>query len=213
MAAGRTTGAYWPEGNSMYRPEPFEETRLEVLRELMRAHPFATVVSRSGAQLSADHIPLVFDCGRGPHGTLCGHVSRANPLWRQLTDETEVLVIFQGPESYITPSWYPSKRADGRAVPTWNYALVHAYGKPSAIEDRAWLLKHVTELTRQREAPAGSRSSDSSRRSPRSPSSPSSIRTLRIPSGAPRPGRSRHTRSGTPAAGRPVRPKRREPLE
>jgi transcriptional regulator len=83
---------------------------------------------------------------------LCGHVARANPVWQHLGGAVEALVVFQGPESYITPSWYPSKHADGRAVPTWNYAVVHAYGQPRAIEDSAWLLEHVTQLTAIHEA-------------------------------------------------------------
>lgn len=136
----------------MYCPESFRETELSVLHDLMYTHTFATLVSLCGTELCADHLPLVFHAERGPHGTLCGHVSRSNPLWTHFTDHTEVLVIFRGPDSYITPSWYPSKHTDGKVVPTWNYAVVHAYGKPRAIEDRGWLLEHVTELTRHHEA-------------------------------------------------------------
>jgi transcriptional regulator len=132
---------------TMYLPQQFEETRLTVLHDLIRSHPFGTLVILAGNELSANHIPFLVNPAAGDRGSLSGHVSRANPLWKQLTGDVEALAIFQGPESYITPSWYPSKHADGKVVPTWNYAVVHAYGKPQPIEDANWLLEHVTQLT------------------------------------------------------------------
>lgn len=131
----------------MYLPQQFEEARLDVVHELIRTHPLGALVLLSGTKLSANHIPFLLQPDQGAKGTLCGHVSRANPVWKQVGGATEALVIFQGPESYITPTWYPSKRADGKVVPTWNYAIVHAHGKPRAIEERGWLLEHVTRLT------------------------------------------------------------------
>lgn len=131
----------------MYLPQPFEEARPELLHDLVRSHPFGALVILSGTELSGNHIPFLIRPDEGEKGTLCGHVSRANPVWKQFGGVTEALVMFQGPQSYITPSWYPSKHADGKAVPTWNYAVVHAYGRPSAIEDPHWLLEHVTQLT------------------------------------------------------------------
>lgn len=131
----------------MYLPQQFEEARLEVLHGLIRSHPLGALITCSGTELSGNHIPFLIQPDRGEKGTLCAHVSRANPVWKQLDAGNEALVIFQGPESYITPSWYPSKQADGKVVPTWNYAVVHAYGKPRAIEDPGWLLEHVTRLT------------------------------------------------------------------
>ncbi len=136
----------------MYSPQPFEETRVSVLHDLVRSHPLGTFVILAGAELSANHIPFLIHSDLGANGTLQGHVSRANPVWKHFGNGTEALTIFQGPESYITPSWYPSKHADGKAVPTWNYAVVHAYGTPRAIEDPAWLLDHVTRLTSVHEA-------------------------------------------------------------
>jgi transcriptional regulator len=97
-------------------------------------------------------MPFFLDASAGPHGTLRGHMPRSSPLWKE-TIAGEALVIFQGPQAYITPSWYPSKHAHGQAVPTWNYAVVHAYGTPRFIEDHAWLLANVTELTNLHEAP------------------------------------------------------------
>jgi transcriptional regulator len=136
----------------MYSPPPFDETRLDVLHELIRAHPLGTLVIHDGNALSANHIPFLVRADQGERGTLCGHVARSNPVWKQLGGPVEALVVFQGAESYITPSWYPSKHADGKAVPTWNYAVVHACGTPRAIEDAAWLLDFVTELTNIHEA-------------------------------------------------------------
>lgn len=131
----------------MYLPQQFEETRLSVLHDLIRSHPFGTLVIFTGAELWGNHIPFLIQSDEGDKGKLCGHVSRANPVWQEFGGTIEALTIFQGPESYITPSWYPSKHADGRVVPTWNYAVVHAYGKPRAIEDSGWLLDHVTQQT------------------------------------------------------------------
>jgi transcriptional regulator len=97
--------------------------------------------------LVVNHIPFLVDSTRGEHGTLIAHVARANPIWKSLTKESACVVIFQGPQTYITPSWYPAKQAHGKVVPTWNYAVVHAHGSPCAIDDGEWLRKHVTELS------------------------------------------------------------------
>ncbi len=136
----------------MYLPSQFEETRLDVLHQLVRSHPFGTFVVLGDGELIANHMPFLIDSRRGPCGTLCAHVARSNPVWKQFGKPVEAIVVFQGPDSYITPSWYPSKHADGKAVPTWNYAVVHAYGQPRAIDDPAWLLEHVTQLTAEHEA-------------------------------------------------------------
>ena len=99
----------------MYLPSHFAESRSEVMHALMQAHPFATLVTQGGMGLSADHLPLHLAAAIGPFGALQGHVARANPLWRNAAD-SEVLAIFQGPQAYVTPSWYETKRADGKAV-------------------------------------------------------------------------------------------------
>jgi transcriptional regulator len=133
----------------MYRPDLFRVDDLPRLHELMRARPFAALVSSGPAGLFASHLPTVLK-DDGPFGTVECHVARANPHWKELGDE--VLMIFQGAEGYITPNWYPSKAEHGKVVPTWNYAVVHAYGRAEAIEDAAWLRRHVGELTAQQEA-------------------------------------------------------------
>jgi transcriptional regulator len=136
----------------MYIPKHFEEPDVGVLHALVRSHPLGAWVTQFDGRLEVNHLPFLIDAGRGEHGTLIGHVARANPVWRSFSPDTESVVIFQGPQTYITPSWYASKAAHGKVVPTWNYALVHAYGVPRAIEDRAWLLRLVTRLTETHEA-------------------------------------------------------------
>jgi transcriptional regulator len=135
----------------MYAPKQFEETRIEVLHDLIRAHPFGALVTLTPAGLDADHIPFEIDGGPGPFGTLRGHVARANPVWRDVASGAAALAIFQGPDAYISPSWYPTKAETGKVVPTWNYAVVHAHGVPHFIDDRAWLRAFVERLTNRHE--------------------------------------------------------------
>lgn len=136
----------------MYTPKHHEESDLAVLHALIRAHPLGTWVTLDGGELLANHIPFLLDASRGEHGTLVGHVARANGVWQSFSTAVHSVVVFQGAESYITPSWYPSKHAHGKAVPTWNYAVVHAHGLPRAIDDRDWLLRHLNQLTDTHEA-------------------------------------------------------------
>lgn len=131
----------------MYIPEHFEERDVGVLQALMRSHPLGTWVTEAEGQLVVNHIPLVLDATRGPCGTLRGHVARANPIWRTASSRVESVVVFQGPQAYITPSWYPAKQEHGRVVPTWNYVVVHAHGMPRIIDDLEWVRQHVVELT------------------------------------------------------------------
>ena len=137
----------------MYTPKHFEETRPEVLRDLIGAHPLATVVTTTARGVDANHIPLLWRADGSPLGTLIGHVARANPMWKDHRPEVEVLAIFQGPAAYITPAWYPTKAETGKVVPTWNYAVVHARGTMRAIEDRAWLRAQIEALTARMESP------------------------------------------------------------
>ncbi len=131
----------------MYVPKHHEETDIAVLHALVRSHPLGAWVTHGDEELLANHIPFLLDSSQGEHGTLVGHVARANPIWQAFSTTVPSLVIFQGAETYITPSWYPSKHAHGKVVPTWNYAVVHAHGLPRAIEDHDWLLQHLTQLT------------------------------------------------------------------
>ena len=134
----------------MYQPDHFRVEDVPEMHVLMRAKPFATLVSAGTAGLYASHLPTVLK-DDGPYGVIECHLARANPHCRDLAEGGEALMIFQGPEGYITPNWYPSKAVHEKVVPTWNYAVVHATGRPEVMTERAWLLRHVGELTGQQE--------------------------------------------------------------
>lgn len=136
----------------MYVPKHHEETDISVLHALIQAHPLGAWVTYGNGELIANHIPFVLDPTRGEHGTLMGHVARANRVWQSFSSTVHSVIMFQGAETYITPSWYPSKHVHGKAVPTWNYAVVHAHGLPQVIEDHEWLLAHLNQLTDKHEA-------------------------------------------------------------
>ena len=131
----------------MYRPSHFDETRVDVLHALIAAFGMGILISHDRDGLEATHLPFLIEPGSGRHGRLIGHVARANPHWRRLDGEAETLIVFQGPHGYVSPSWYPSKQADGKVVPTWNYAAVHAYGRATTFDDPARLRAVVAELT------------------------------------------------------------------
>jgi transcriptional regulator len=135
----------------MYRPDHFRVDDVPQMHALMRARPFAALVSAGSGGLYASHLPTVLK-DDGPCGVIECHLARPNPHWKDLAEGNEALMIFQGPEGYITPNWYPSKAQHGKAVPTWNFAVVHAYGRPEVMKDEDWLLRHVTELTAQQES-------------------------------------------------------------
>lgn len=136
----------------MYLPRHFEETRIDVLHQLMRERPLATLVTLGAEGLSANHIPFELDAAPEPLGTLRCHVARANPVWRDYSRDTEALVIFHGPQVYISPSWYETKKQTGEVVPTYNYAVVHAYGSLKIVDHRDWLRGLVTRLTERFES-------------------------------------------------------------
>jgi transcriptional regulator len=130
----------------MYQPPAFREDRIEVQHELIRRHPLGCLVTHGPEGLVANHIPFLLDPSAGPLGTLAAHLARANAQWREAGDR-QGLVIFQGPESYVTPSWYETKRETGKVVPTWNYAVVHVWGRIRVHDDPAWLRAQVERLT------------------------------------------------------------------
>lgn len=136
----------------MYLTPQFEESRIEVLQQLMQAHPLATVLTLSSVGINADHIPLHLSREAGAFGTLRGHISRASPVCGDRVQDVEALAIFHGPEIYITPSWYPTKQEHGKVAPTWNFSVVHAYGTLRIVNDAAWVLHHLEALTKQQEA-------------------------------------------------------------
>ena len=136
----------------MFQPPVFAEDRIEVMHDLMKAHPFATIVSHLGGDLTADHVPLVLDPTSEPYGTLQGHFAVGNPLFRNADNAIDVLTIFQGPQTYVTPSWYPSKQEHSKVVPTWHYVVVHARGGLRFNRDPAFLMNHLHALTNQHES-------------------------------------------------------------
>ena len=139
----------------MYLPAHFAESRAEVLHALIRSHPLGLLVTQNGdGSIAANDIPFVLDASDdGSPGVLRAHVARANPLWRTARGDVESLVVFQGPQGYVSPAWYPDKAEHGKVVPTWNYVVVQARGALRAIDDRGWLRAFVTRLTDRHEGP------------------------------------------------------------
>jgi transcriptional regulator len=138
----------------MYTPAQFKVEDAAEVHGLMRAHPFAILVTQGADGVTATHLPIVLKADQAnPLGRIECHVARPNPQWKSFSADVDALMIFQGPEAYIRPGWYPSKAEHGKAVPTWNYVAVHAYGRLRVMNDKAWLLAHVGELSDQQEAP------------------------------------------------------------
>ncbi|MBX3357250.1 MAG: FMN-binding negative transcriptional regulator [Phycisphaeraceae bacterium] len=135
----------------MYIPPAFREDRIEVLHVAVRSHPLALLVTHGASGLTANLIPFTLVADRGDKGTLQAHLSKANPQLADLRLDAEVLVVFQGPQAYISPSWYSTKQEHGKVVPTWNYVIVQARGRPRVIDNADWLLDQIGVLTAQQE--------------------------------------------------------------
>ncbi|MDB6146266.1 MAG: FMN-binding negative transcriptional regulator [Pseudomonas sp.] len=136
----------------MYIPSAFNEDDLATLHRQIEGTRLAILVTFGTRGLQANHVPLLFNPDQGPHGTLHGHLSRANPQWREMEAGAEMLVMFPGPDAYVSPSFYPSKAEHGEAVPTWNYLAIHAYGVPEVFHDADRLRDLVSTLTAKHEA-------------------------------------------------------------
>lgn len=136
----------------MYINALHQFTEREAIHGLMAAHPLGTWVCHTAQGLVANHVPFWLDRTRGPLGTLVGHVSRANGVWRVLGAEVPSVVAFQGPQAYITPGWYPGRDDHGQVVPTWNYVVAHAHGVARVVDDRAWMLSMLDRLTDAQES-------------------------------------------------------------
>ncbi|QNM96022.1 FMN-binding negative transcriptional regulator [Chitinimonas koreensis] len=134
----------------MYLPASFTETRPALLHALIDAHPLASVLRAGPDGIEADPLPLQFDAGGGEHGRLLGHVAAGNPL--AAAEGQAVTVLFHGPDGYVSPGWYPGKARDGRAVPTWNYALVQVRGRLRCRREAAWLQALLARLSERFEA-------------------------------------------------------------
>ena len=136
----------------MYTPAYHAFNDIEKMRAHIAAHSLGAWVCHAHGQLIANHIPFVLDAKHGSHGRLLAHVSRANPVWRELIGGAPSVVMFMGPSAYITPSWYPGKRQHGKVVPTWNYVTVHAHGMARAMKDTCWILDVLNRLTDTQES-------------------------------------------------------------
>ncbi|AIO66958.1 FMN-binding negative transcriptional regulator [Burkholderia oklahomensis] len=136
----------------MYVPAHFDERRTDVLHALITQHPFGILITHGTGGLDANHIPFELAAGEGPLGVLSAHVARANPIWQDVSGGDEVLVVFRAGDAYISPTWYPSKHAFHRQVPTWNYVVVHAHGRITVRDDEKFVRGVVARLTRTHEA-------------------------------------------------------------
>lgn len=132
----------------MYQPPHFREDRIDVQHALVRAHPLGLLVTAGPGGLMANPIPFLIDTARN---VLRAHLARANGQLAELGSVEECLVVFQGAQDYVTPSWYATKRETGKVVPTWNYATVHIWGRPSVIDGADWLRAQIDDLTRHKE--------------------------------------------------------------
>lgn len=136
----------------MYIPAHFAESRPDVLHDLIRRHPLGVLITHGAAGLDANHLPFELNATSGSLGTLSGHVARANPVWEQLRDGEEVMVVFRAGDAYISPNWYPSKHEQHRQVPTWNYMVAHAHGRVRIVDDERLVRGIVGRLTKTHEA-------------------------------------------------------------
>jgi len=135
----------------LYNTPHFRQTDRERLIEALDEARFATLVSNSPDGPVISHLPLLLDRTLGPNGTLIGHVARANPHWTMALRDVPSVAIVHGPDAYVSPGWYPSKAETGKAVPTWNYTVIHATGRLGVHEDTAWLRDAVSRLTDRHE--------------------------------------------------------------
>jgi transcriptional regulator len=136
----------------MYEPPLHRQEDLAAEHQLIRKYPLGLLISHGPKGLLANAIPFLIDAVASRFGTLRAHVARANPQWEDLRVAEEALVVFQGVDHYISPSWYETKRETGKVVPTWNYLIVQARGRPQVIEDAGWLRMQIEALTRKKEA-------------------------------------------------------------
>jgi len=139
----------------MYNPRWYKEERLEVLQSAVDRISFGTIITNTASGISASHVPMLIDRSRGERGTLFGHVARGNSQWRESQQGAEGLAVFLGPDAYISPTWYQTKKETGKVVPTWNYVAIHVRGPVTFFEDPERLREVVTKLTERHEAGSG----------------------------------------------------------
>lgn len=137
----------------MYVPSHFKEDDTQTLHQYIRDYGFGLLIVADEDGIEANHVPFHLIRGEDSSlGTLQCHLARNNPVWQRLVHGARVLAVFQGPDAYVSPSWYATKAETGRVVPTWNYLAVHAEGSARVIEDAAWLKQHLQQLTDKHES-------------------------------------------------------------
>jgi len=136
----------------MYVPAHFAEPSAQALHALIEQHPLGVLFTHGANGMDANHIPFELHADEGPHGALHAHVARANPVWQDVADGDEVLVVFRAADAYISPNWYPSKHELHKQVPTWNYIVAHAHGRITIRDDERYVRGLVARLTRTHEA-------------------------------------------------------------
>jgi len=142
----------------MYVPSHFKEAETEKLQQYIRDYSFGILVVADAAGIEANHIPFYLITGSsGRLGYLHCHLARSNTVWERMNSGSRALAVFQGPNAYVSPSWYPTKKETGRVVPTWNYLAIHAEGTARIIQDPEWLRRHLVQLTDENESRVGTR--------------------------------------------------------
>ncbi len=139
----------------MYQPPHNVEEREQVMHDLIRKYPLGLLISSGREGLLANSVPFVLHGGYGQPAVLECHLAIANPQWREFEGGAPCLVVFQGPQAYVTPNWYPAKREHGKVVPTWNYVIVQVRGTAHTVDDRDWYMRHLNELTDESELSVG----------------------------------------------------------
>nr|WP_316651266.1 FMN-binding negative transcriptional regulator [uncultured Gellertiella sp.] len=135
----------------MYQPPHFRQDDLDLQHALIRAHPLALVITAGQSGILANPVPVHLDAGASEKGTLRLHVARANPQWQEIEAGADLLLVFEGPDAYVTPSFYQTKRDTGKVVPTWNYVMVQVRGRATVHQDADWLQRQITALTEGQE--------------------------------------------------------------
>lgn len=131
----------------MHIPKLFKEEKIETLQAFIGNYPLCTLITHCADTIDANHIPLHLQLTPVPYGALTGHIDKANPMANDIRRNGDILAVFNGPNTYITPSWFPTKKETGKVVPTWNFAVVHARGKARVIEDKDWLREQIGAFT------------------------------------------------------------------
>jgi transcriptional regulator len=131
----------------MHIPSKFKEINLDKLYKFIQGYPLGTLVTSATSNINADHIPFYLKVGKNQQVTLQSHVAKVNPLWKECDDGQEILLMFHGPNAFVSPNFYPSKKKTGKVVPTWNYSVVHVKGRIYFKHDSSWILQQLNDIS------------------------------------------------------------------